>query len=827
MSAPRPAARQVTVLQALGLLAMFFLLAGVGGLLTAGLVLPAAAGASTVTKTATQLFDELPTELEPGEPSQASHIYAANGKLLATFYAENRTVVDLDEISLAMQNAVIAIEDKRFFAHGGVDVEGMARALVLNATTGSKQGASTLTQQYVKNVLIEEANRRGDKLGVAAAREGTNERKLREAKLAIAIEDRMSKLEILEAYLNIAQFGVSVYGVEAAASYYFGTSAAELTPVQAATIAGITKAPAKYDPERNPENAEARRNIVLREMYTQGYITKAEYDEARALKIADTLKITPTKRNCEAAGGAAYFCDYVTKVILSNEAFGETQSERDDLLYRGGLEIHTTIDLDLQKIANKELRNTVPVKDSSGLGTAMTVVEPGTGKILAMAQNRTYVADPEAVGPGKTSVNYNTDQKHGGSRGFQSGSTFKAFTLAEWLREGKPLNATVSATRKKWPNSTWQASCIDNYRYTSDPYGPGNSDGRASGQTSVMRATAFSVNTAYVAMEAQLDLCGVAESAHLAGFRPSLALERDDLPTDDNGMEITPSMTLGTQNTSPLAMANAYATFASGGTYCDPVAVTQILTASGEELPVPQANCRTTLDAEVANGVTYALQKVLTEGGATHARLAGGRVAAGKTGTAQLNRHTWFIGYTPQLATAVWIGNPDRDTSMQNIRINNRWHGYVYGSTLAAPTWKRFMDQALQGEPNKGFTDPTTKTIHGERVPVPWVGGRSVSEATRILTEAGFSVTVSPNQVSSSYPQGVVAYTNPSGTTTAGSQITLHVSNGRPVVVDPPEDDDDDDKAEQGGNGSGQGGGSGDRPGRPERPGRGNNQNDG
>ncbi|MBD9698554.1 penicillin-binding protein [Flavimobilis sp. GY10621] len=818
MSATRPAARQVTVLQALGLLVTFVLLAGVGGLLTAGLVLPAAAGASAMTNTATKLFDELPTELEPGEPSQASHIYAANGKLLATFYAENRTVVDLDEISMAMQNAVIAIEDKRFFAHGGVDVEGMARALVLNATTGSKQGASTLTQQYVKNVLIEEANRRGDKLGVAAAREGTNERKLREAKLAIAIEDRMSKLEILEAYLNIAQFGVSVYGVEAAASYYFGTSAAELTPVQAATIAGITKAPAKYDPERNPENAEARRNIVLREMYTQGYITKAEYDEARALKIADTLKITPTKRNCEAAGGAAYFCDYVTKVLLSNEAFGTTQSERDDLLYRGGLEIHTTIDLDLQKIANKELRNTIPTKDASGLGTAMSVVEPGTGKILAMAQNRTYVADPEAVGPGKTSVNYNTDQKHGGSRGFQAGSTFKAFTLTEWLREGKPLNASVSATKTMWPGSTWRASCIDNYRYVGE-YGPGNSDGRASGQTSVLRATAFSVNTAFVAMESQLDLCGVAESAHLAGFRPSLALERDDPPSDDNGVEVTPSMTLGTQNTSPLAMANAYATFASGGTYCDPVAITQILTASGEELPVPQANCRTTLDAEVANGVTYALQKVLTEGGATRARLAGGRVAAGKTGTAQLNRHTWFIGYTPQLATAVWIGNPDRDTSMQYIRINGVPYSYVYGSTLAAPTWKRFMDRALEGKPNVAFPDPTTKTIYGERVPVPWVGGRSVADATRILNEAGFSVVVNPAQVPSSYPRGTVANTNPSGTTTAGSTITLNISSGEPVRTDVDDDGDDDgddekdkkkDKKKE----------------RPSRPGRGNTDTD-
>ena len=305
----RSQSRQVNPLQALALLVTFVLLAGVAGLLAAGLVLPLAAGTSAVTEATVQTFDELPDELAPKPLSQQSILLDRNGKKLTNFYLQNRVVVPLDRVSLPMQNAVIAIEDKRFFAHGGVDLKRTASAFFINSVTKKRQGASTLTQQYVKNVLIEQAVSDEDKLAQNAADADTYDRKLREAKLAISVEKRMSKLEILEGYLNIAQFGASVYGVESASRYYFNKSATKLEPVEAALIAGITKAPNTYDPSRkeNIPAATSRRNIVLDLMYQQGYITKDEHGTARSTKVEDTLSVNPAKNSCEAAGDAGYF----------------------------------------------------------------------------------------------------------------------------------------------------------------------------------------------------------------------------------------------------------------------------------------------------------------------------------------------------------------------------------------------------------------------------------------------------------------------------------------------------------------------------------------
>lgn len=785
-STPRRSARQVNLLQAIALLGTFLLLAGVGGLLTAGLALPLAAGASTVTTETEEVFDNLPSELEPGPLSEQSTILDKDGKLLATIYIQNRVVVSLDEISRPMQDAVVAIEDKRFFAHGGVDVEGMGRAIVINSFTDKKQGASTLTQQYVKNVLIEEAMRNDDKLGVAAARNDTLERKLREAKLAIAIEKKLSKLEILERYLNIAQFGNTVYGVESAARYYFGKSAKDLNVVEAATIAGITKAPNKYDPSLSPKNATDRRNLVLNSMYQQGFITKEELDTSRATPIEDTLHITPLENGCEAAGGAGYFCDYVTKVILNDPVFGETKADRRDLLTRGGLTIHTTLDSKLQKAANKELRASIPAKDPSGIATALTSVEPGTGKIVVMAQNRKFVANADDAKVGQTTVNYSADQAHGGSRGFPAGSTFKTFVLAEWLKSGRNLSEMVDANKTTWKGDSWTASCIPDFGAGRGDYTPSNSDGDGRGMKSVLQATAFSINTAYMSMENQLDLCAIADTAYQVGFRPSLSAKTENTANDE-GVEIAPSMALGVQNTSPLSQAAAYATFASGGTYCEPIAITSVTLSDGSEMPVPSAGCRTVVDGAVAAGVNHALQGVINGGGATNARLAGGRVAAGKTGTAQNNYHTWFVGYTPQLSTAVWVGHPDRNVAMQGIWINGQGYRRVYGSTIAAPTWRRFMDTALTGAPNQAFPVVSDKVLNGVKVALPRVWGQSVAAATAMLEEAGFTVRVDPTQVHSSSPAGTVAYTMPSGYATSGALVTLRISNGTPEPREEPE----------------------------------------
>jgi membrane peptidoglycan carboxypeptidase len=717
-SSVRPRGRQINAYQLIALLLAFVLVSGVGGVLAAGLVVPLAAGANTATDSVVQVFDELPEDLEPGPLAELSRVYANDGTTqLATFYTENRIVVPLDQVSPYMQNAVVAIEDKRFWQHGGVDLEGIPRAAVNNALDRPTQGASTLTQQYVKNVLIEKAVREDDSMGIWEAREDSLGRKAREVKLAVSLEKRMPKEEILQGYLNIAQFGTSVYGVETAAQHYFSKSAKDLTAVEAATIAGVTKAPSTYDPTRNPEAAQSRRNTVLNTMYAQGYITKEEYDTGRATPIAETLNVKPVQVGCQGAGGAAFFCDYVTKVITTDPVFGETPEERQALLYRGGLDIYTTLDPAMQTAAEQQAAAAVPPSDPSGIEDAIVSVEPGTGKILAMAQNRPYDPNQEPA-PGTTAVNYSVDEAHGASKGFSPGSTWKAFVLAEWIKSGRSLNQGVNANSRSWNNSDFDF-CGARVRNESKPWRPGNSDGIDNkGTISVLQATYNSINTAYVSMESQLRLCDIKATAEAIGYRPSMTSQKE------TGVEMFPSMVIGTQNSSPLQMAAAYATFASGGTYCDPIAITRVVGADGTELPVPSANCNpAALDPNVANTVTFALQHVMTDGSGKKAQLEG-RPSAGKTGTANLNKHTWFIGYTPQVTTAVWIGNAESDVEMRDgFTINGVSRRWWFGSDLAAPTWKAYMDQALAGKPVVEFAPPDQGRVNGQPQPSAPRGG--------------------------------------------------------------------------------------------------------
>ncbi|MDT0166560.1 transglycosylase domain-containing protein [Actinotalea sp. AC32] len=786
----RPRGRQVNFFQALALLIAFLLMAGVGGVLAAGLVMPAVATTSVVTDTSVRLFDDLPSELEPQELSEQSRVWAADGSLLATFWYQNRIVVPLEEIAPVMQQAVVAVEDHRFWEHGGVDVAGMGRALMTNLTSDDTQGASTLTQQYVKNVLIETAIANNDVQAIQDARvaEGTAgiARKLQEAKMAIALEKRMTKEEILQGYLNIAQFGTSVYGVEAAARHYFSISAKDLSYLQAATIAGITQAPSANDPIASPEQSQARRNVVLGTMRAQDMITEEEYQAGIATPLADTLNVSDSGNNCQAAGGAAYFCDYVTKVILESPEFGETREDRRDLLFAGGLDIYTTIDLRMQAVADEEIRAAVPDTDPTGIGHALVSVEPGTGKILAMAQNRTYNprTDPPP-GPGESAINYNTDAPYGASTGFQVGSTFKPFVLAEWLAQGKSLNQSVDASSKEYKSRDLSASCIPGNPFASldaDPYEPKNVDGQGSGRMSVLSATANSVNTAYMNMASQLDYCGIVEMAKTIGFHRADGLD----------VEILPSTVLGAQQASPLTMASAYATFAANGTYCEPIAITRVTDSEGQELPVPSANCREVLDPAIASTVTYALQSVMTDGSGRRSQISG-RPSAGKTGTTNENTHTWFVGYTPQVVSAVWLGNPDVKLPMQQIRINGQYYPQVYGGLIAAGTWDRYMTRALDGLPVATFAPPSNRLVQGTQTRVPDVDGRSVSRATSTLEAAGFTVRVSGTQEESREPAGSVARTQPAGGSRAaeGSTVTIVISNGQPPAEASGGDEDD------------------------------------
>lgn len=756
---PTPRGRQVTVVQALALLLAFVLTAGVGGLLTAGLVLPTVAAANTATDLSIQAFEDLPSELEPGALSEKSTLLAADGTVLATFFAENREVVSLDAVSPMMQAAVIATEDKRFYLHGGIDPAGMMRALVKNQLTDSQQGASTLTQQYVKNVLIETAVREGDTAAAAAAREADGvegySRKLREAKLAIALEKRMTKDEILENYLNIAQFGVATYGVESAAQRYFSKSAADLTFLEAATIAGITKSPTAFDPVKNPEAAQGRRNVVLGLMYEQEVITKEEYDTGVATPIADTLHVSEPQSGCMQAGnvisGAGYFCDYVTRVIMNDPTFGETPEEREDLLQRGGLTITTTLDPRLQTAADTEVKAGIPVDDSSGLGSAISVVQPGTGQIMAMAQNRNFNNASDAAGR-DTAVNYNASYDYGGSTGFAPGSTFKPFTLLEWFKQGHNLNERVDGTARTL-NENQFTSC--GAKGINKTWPVRNAEG-GSGMMTVADATKGSVNLAYLSMAMQLDLCNIMNGAAELGVVKAGGSE-----ANTGTFDAYPANVLGSQSTTPLALAAAYATFASGGTFCSPIAITNVKNADGEDLPIPSANCHQAISPDIANAMNLGLSQVFNGTGKTIG--TPDYTASGKTGTTTRNEYTWFVGYTPRLSTAVWVGNPEAFTPVQFTTVNGKWVRYMYGATVAGPTWKRFMDTALHdGNENPGFTTPSNDLIYGKPIPIPSVAGQDQATATTTLEQAGFTVAIGGSE-NSDVTAGSVVRQDPSG----------------------------------------------------------------
>lgn len=788
-------------MQALALLLSFSLVAGIGGVLAAGLVLPGVAVANGVTDMSVTAFDDLPSELEERALPEKSEILAADGTLLATFYDQNRIVVPLAEIAPIMQKAVIAIEDRRFYEHSGIDPPAMLRAAVASAG-GETQGASTLTQQYVKNVFLDAAEREEDPQVKARlkAEAKSNEgpegiaRKLREAKIAITLEKTETKDQILEKYLNIAAFGASVYGVESAARYYFSVSAKDLNYLQAATIAGITQSPVKWDPvgraDETPEQDAARyetskkrRDKVLNDMARDGYITPEELATGLATPVEATLNVSKLSQGCMSAGatvpGSGFFCDYVTKVILNDPAFGETPKDRKNLLYAGGLTITTTLQPGEQAVADAEVKAGVPVDDPSGVASAIVSVKPGTGEITAMAQNRTYSALAEQ-GERETSVNYNTSFQYGGSGGFAPGSTFKPFTLLEWLKQGHALQESVDGTRLAYKNREFTASCQG--RFANDDFKFGNSENGRAVRQSVIDATRNSVNSAYVAMAKELDLCNIMQGAADLGVTKAgnpNAMDGRGKPQGGSPFDAFPAVVLGTDSTSPLQMANAYATFASNGTYCKPIAITSVINGVGEPLPVPTADCQQgKIDPKYAAAMNFALSNVWT--GTAKSVQKPSFPSAGKTGTTSKNENNWFVGYTPLRSTAVWVGYSTGFTSMGGAVINGkRYSSGPYGSSIAAPTWSRFMTQILAGAENPDFAAPSDREVNGERVGVPSVLGQNEQQARQTLEGAGFKVSVSGEQIPSSYPAGTVAEQS-SSSATRGASITLKLSSGQP-----------------------------------------------
>jgi membrane peptidoglycan carboxypeptidase len=782
---PVPRARNVV-----GLLAAFVATSLVAGVLAAGLAVPAIGASGVLTKNSVDLFNSLPGDLATPPLSQQSRLLDKNGHTIATFYDEDRVNVPLTAISKNMQHAIVAIEDARFYQHGGVDPKGLIRAFTVNQISGeSAQGASTLTQQYVKNVLVETAAAEGDKSAENQARAKNNARKLKEIRYAVTIEQKMTKDQILNAYLNIAWFGGQVYGVEAAARYYYRTTAAKLTIPQAAMLAGMIQSPKDYNPQNSPAKSLDRRNTVLLKMYQQHMIDQPTYQKSAATKL--TPKITPAYAGCANSGLNAYFCQYVYELITKSNDFssiGKTVAARENAIQRGGLTIRTTLDPTILKAAWKATTKAIPPTDKSHVAAATVTVQPGTGKVLSIMQNKTY--SPVAKS-GKTSVNYSVDYKYGGASGFQTGSTFKAFTLATWLKAGKSLNATVDAKPGTLPSSAFK-SCGSTLR--GGPYDFHNAgDGEGSGgPMNVWDATAQSVNGAFIHMETQLDLCDIADTAtdlgvHLAAPRKNECVPADEAKLTTKVPGCIPSITLGPESISPMTMAAAYAAFAARGNFCKPIVVTSILNRNKKSLAVPSAACKQMLDKNIADGVNLGLSRVLTNGTAAAAGpLKSGQPASGKTGTTNGSVAAWFIGYTPQLATAVWIGDPEPTKdgvpkSMTNITINKHHYGQVFGATISAPIWKSIMTTALKGQKIEKFDKPNGTVTKSVAVSVPDVTGKSVNDAKNELKGAGFkTVKVNNGLTPSDVPAGNVASTSPSAGSSAdpGTEIDINISAG-------------------------------------------------
>jgi membrane peptidoglycan carboxypeptidase len=711
-----------------GAFLMFIVMSVLAGLLVAVAVTPAVAVVGEGASGAAEFFEDLPSYLDIQTPQQVSTVYAKQaGKdvPIASFYAENRTNVKSSQIADTLKQAAIDTEDPRFRDEGGIDVVGTLRATVADALGTGVQGGSSITQQYVKNVLVQQCEQltgkdpASTKAKVDACYDKvagqTKARKLQEIRYAIAVDKKYTKDQVLTGYLNIVGLGGRVYGAEAGAEYYFGVHAKDLSLVQSATLVAILNNPSylRIDEPDSATNGAAngyrltkvRRDYVLRRMQAHGAISAAELRKAIATPI--TPKITDTANGCSSAAtkyDAGYFCDAVRSQLLADPAFGKTASERIATLDTKGLAIHTSLDLDLQHTAQAALSSYVPTTMAGvDAGGTNVTVEPGTGRVLSMVQNTDYTQS-DAPAAGATAVNYNADQAVGSSGGFPTGSTYKVFTLADWLATGHTLSQTVSTTEHTFPQSEFTNSCVG---VGGAPWQVANAE-QVEPSMSVLTATVESINTAFGAMAKQLDLCGIQKTAEAMGIHQA----------DGSAPDSNPASVLGTNPLSPIDLAEAYAGFANGGVACTPTTIDSVTTASGATIRPTPSTCKRGVSAEVAGTVDYALQGVLSGKGTAASANPGDTVPKfAKTGTTDGDEQNWLITSSTKYTNATWIGNVQGHVRLANWPFLQGTTGYsakfgvgkqmmayldgvVGGDPLPAP------DPALIGSKTQAKTSP-------------------------------------------------------------------------------------------------------------------------
>lgn len=689
----------VTVLKSITWLGVAGALSGV---LVAAMAAPVVSGAGLATKNVATTFLDLPPAPREEPLSQVTRLVDIHGRTFAQFYEANRTAVPLAKVAPVMRQAIVAIEDARFYEHGGLDVIGTLRALLTNTQAGGiRQGGSSLTQQLVKNILVESSRTDAER---DRARAPSMARKISELRLALALEKKYRKDEILEKYLNIAYFGAGAHGIEAAARRFFSTTAAGLTLTQAATLAGAVRTPYSTDPslgDAHRAKLKTRRDLVLDRMAGLSLITQEQ--AARAKRSRLSIKLRPEPGGC-AQSEHPYFCLYVHRELMTNQVFGGTPAIRRARLANGGLVIRTSLDPVAQKAAERAIRQRVAPMDTEVAAEAM--VEPGTGWIRAMAASKGFGRNPgdSKNGP-RTTFNLAADVRHGGGQGLQAGSTFKVFTLATALKQGWKFGDGFDTPGALVPG--------DGYR---DCKGrpvnaPGTTIHNASGEGeggphSIETGTWKSVNIFYMMLERKVGLCNVVKTARALGIRRA----------DGTPLREVPTFTLGVNEMDPLTVAASFATFAARGRYCRPLAILEIADRDGRRTRVSPA-CHRVIEREVADAVNHVLEGVFDKG--TMRGQGIGRPAAGKTGTNNGYTSAWFAGYTPNLAAAVSVGDirGSYKHPLTGVQIGDEYYGSVQGASLPGPIWVDSMSAALRDTEAKGFPGPDMSRFGGGHTP--------------------------------------------------------------------------------------------------------------
>ncbi|MBW0112295.1 penicillin-binding protein [Pseudonocardia oceani] len=767
MSFPRHLLRPVGLLLGLCVLA---------GVVTAGIAFPAAIGLGLVSNDASDSVGSVSTDVLDQPLPQTTIVTDSAGTTIAQLFVpdQNRRSVTSDEISPAMKAAIVAVEDRRFYQHQGVDWQGTVRAVVTNSVSGSiEQGASTLTQQYVKNYLLYvDAQTETERL---KATEQTPARKLKEAQIALQLEQSLSKDEILTRYLNIVPFGNGAAGIASAARTYFGVTPADLTVPQAALLAGMVRSTTATDPVTNPQAAQDRRNLVIQQMLEQQMIDQPQADAALAEPLGIASPLNTQANGCIGAGSAGFFCQYVQE-YLTEAGFSTEQ------LRRGGYTIRTTLDPTVLDRMQASLTAEVP-PDQPNVANVMATVKPGTDRheVLAMGSSRVYGLDGEAL---ETSYGLPYIPVPLGA-----GSVYKTFTAATALEKGLGINYQLSVPPSGYASPIY----VDG---GGRPL-PVQNSGNYAERMSLSDALAQSPNTAFVKLMEFTGVPDVVDMAVRLGMR-SLATERfvdpnTGQPTDRSIAEVTKaqrqaSFTLGVSPTSVLELSNVGATLASSGMWCPPTPIASITDSVGNPVPVTEAPCEQVVDPGLADAMMTAMSRDDLAGGtaAGAARQVGwDRPMGGKTGTTQDHKSAAFLGYLPTISGAVITydndNRPDQLCDGAGAPFACR-SGNIFGGKTPAETWFGTMAPLLEGQPVTPLPAVQDRYLEGgAESRVPDVVGRGQNDARATLESAGWAV--STREQDNAASRGTVIGQSPRGTALPGETIVLTVSSGE---VPPP-----------------------------------------